>query len=112
MPARADKPASRRRRRRKPIDMKRVQLALGEAIEQLEYYILEPASRGEKPDLDVLLKVAYALAQEAGSYRSITEAAAFEDELASLRRELHEATAQFGRVTGRHPSAGEVDVVN
>jgi hypothetical protein len=103
-----DKPASRRRR--KPIDMKRVQLALGEAIEQLEFYILEPVSRGEKPDLDVLLKVAYALAQVAGSYRSITEAGAFEEELATLRKELHEATAAYGRVAGGHPSASAVDV--
>lgn len=102
----ADK-TKRRTRRRKPIDLKRVQLALGEAIEQLEHYILEPEVR---PDLEVLLKVTYALAQAAGSYRSITEASTFERELAELRRELHEATASVGRPTGGNQGAAAVDV--
>lgn len=102
--------AGRRTRRRKPIDMRRVELALGEAIEQLEFYIVEPARRGEKPDLDVLLKVSYALAQVAGSYRSIAEAGTFEKELAELRKELHEATASLGRTPGRRQSASAPDV--
>jgi hypothetical protein len=93
--------------RRKPIDLERVQLALGEAIEQLEFYILGPDAQ---PDLEVLLKVTYALAQAAGSYRSITEASTFEREIADLRKELHEATASFGRPAGRNQGAAAVDV--
>ena len=90
--------------------MKRVQVALGEAIEQLEFYILEPVQRGEKPDLDVLVKVAYALAQVAGSYRSITEASTFQEELASVRKELHEALAIIGRPQSRRSDADEARV--
>ena len=80
----------RTRRRRKPIDLKRVQIALGEAIEQLEHYILEPAARGEKTELEVLLKVSYALAQVAGSFKGIVDSTDLQKRLEVIEAHLAE----------------------
>lgn len=89
-------PKRRTRRRRKPIDLKRVQVALGEAIEQLEHYILEPAARGDTVDLETLVKVTYALAQAAGSFKSITEASDLEARIAAIE-DAAAAAANGGR---------------
>jgi hypothetical protein len=85
------------RRRRKPIDLKRVQIALGEAIEQLEHYIVEPAARGETTDLETLLKVSYALAQVAGSFKGIVDAAEFQRELDEVRAEVARVAAELAK---------------
>jgi hypothetical protein len=82
--------SKRRSRRRKPIDLARVQIALGEAIEQLEHYILEPLARGEKAELEVLLKVSYALAQVAGSFKGIVDSTDLQKRLEAIEAHLAE----------------------
>jgi hypothetical protein len=82
----ADKRGSRAPRR-PLITLPRVQQALGEAIEQLEHYVLAPAEAGERVNLDDLCKITYALAQAAGVFKTLTEAGALE-ELAELRERI------------------------
>jgi len=91
--ARAARDEQQKRRRRKPIDLQRVQLALGEAIEQLEHYALAPAANGERVNLADLCKLTHALAQAAGVFKALTEAGALE--------ELNELRDSFGELKER-----------
>ena len=79
--------APRRSRRRKPIDLKRVEAALGEAIEQVEFYVTDPATRGERIDIADLCKLTHALAQAASVFKTLTETSAL-DELADLKERI------------------------
>lgn len=88
MPARADKRASRaNRRRRRMIELPDVQQALGEAIEQIEHYVLAPAASGERLDIADLCKLTHALAQAASVFKTLTEADALK-ELDELRERI------------------------
>jgi len=77
----------KRRHRRKPIDLKRVQTALGDVIEQVEFYVTEPAARGERLDIADLCKLTHALAQAASVFKTLTETSAL-DELADLKERI------------------------
>lgn len=79
--------APKRGRRRKPIDLNRVQVALGEAIEQVEFYVTEPAGRGEPLDIADLCRLTHALAQAASVFKTLTETRAL-DELADLKERI------------------------
>jgi len=89
----ADKASRRARRRRNLVTLPRVQQALGEAIEQIEFYILDPAREGERIDVNELCKLTHALAQAAGVFKTLTEAGALE--------EVEALTARLGELGER-----------
>lgn len=74
-----------------------MQAALGEAIQQLEHYILEPVARGQQTDLEVLVKVSYALAQAASVFKTLTEASALE-EVESLKDRVYALESDASRL--------------
>lgn len=93
------KPSSRkRRRRRKPLELRQVRAVLSEAIEMLEFYIVLPAEEGKRVDPADLCKLTHALSQAANTYRSIVET----EVLAGRIDELEAQLADMAEGSPRH----------
>ena len=69
------------------IELPDVQQALGEAIEQIEHYVIKPAANGERLDIADLCKLTHALAQAASVFNTLTGADALK-ELDELRERI------------------------
>lgn len=84
----------RRKRRPKPLDVRTLSSVLTTAITALEDDLLAAVDPEEKR------RAASVLAQVAGVYTKVTAEHDWQQELAAVRKELHDATANLGRAKG------------
>ena len=93
-----------RKRRPAPMPVRTLSRVLTTAITRLEDDLIAST------DPEETRRTASALATLAGVYAKVTEAHAFEEDLAALRKELHEATASPIRPPRRRAGALAPDV--
>lgn len=93
-----------RKRRPQPMDVRTLSRVLTTALVRLEDDLRAST------DPEDTRRTASALATLAGVYTKVTEAHAFEDELAKIRQELHDATQSLGRPAGAGSDADAASV--